>query len=155
MNVKKDLVKLEMELRLKVIKSKFLNIIKAKDGDKREIFGKPFEWKGGKWVPAEGGSEKPKPEPKKSSNEELQDKFIDKFEKHVSPDSLWEMLKDQDLVDEKDSVDNYSTRELIKLGLDKGVLAPQFNDFKEKTQPTPPKYKDNEDDIDPEEDEED
>lgn len=33
-------------------------VFKAKEGDKKMIFGKPFEMKGGKWVPSSGGGKK-------------------------------------------------------------------------------------------------
>lgn len=36
-------------------------VFKAKDGDKKMIFGKPFEMKGGKWVPSSGGKKKEAP----------------------------------------------------------------------------------------------
>ena len=40
-----------------ITKSELLSLMKAEEGDRRMIFGKPFEYRSGKWEPAEGGPE--------------------------------------------------------------------------------------------------
>lgn len=85
MGIKEELIKAESDLRLRVIKSRIT--WKAEEGDKKTIFGRPYEWKGGKWVPTEGGSKnKPEKEPKEKklpaemSPKELKEELVNSIQ---------------------------------------------------------------------------
>jgi hypothetical protein len=84
-------------------------LFKANEGDKRMIFGKPFEYKGGKWMPTSAGGKKesiPKggPKSKKDESPSAGDKSIPKKEesdkskkKTITQDKVdedWEMYSD-------------------------------------------------------------
>lgn len=53
-------------------------VCKAKDGDTKMIFGKPFEMKGGKWVPSSGGGKKEEA-PKKSTGSTVESEAKKRF----------------------------------------------------------------------------
>jgi len=62
------------KLKDTLIENACKEVDKAKDGDKKMIFDKPYTFKGGKWVQDEGGGKKDEDKPKEKKPEEEESK---------------------------------------------------------------------------------